>query len=217
MSQQNGIDMFQQMNGGIQTPTFFNSVFDTSDGGKGEVFNVIQYAFLAIIPIVILNKTIQRFIPDADTDSSSLELTFEIIVQLFIILIAIILIHRTIVYIPTYSGFKYENLNLISIIGVFLVIVLSVQTKLGIKVNILVDRLNDLWNGTGSVKEKIKKVRVHYQQPVHVQSQADNLDDSGIQTGQFPPIISTTTNQQLLGAPNTQRQEEFFNPVPFSF
>jgi hypothetical protein len=106
--------------GGEVKPTFFNSVFDTTDTGKSEILNVLQYSLLAIIPIVILNKTIQKFIPDADTDSSSLEITFEIIVQIFIIFIAIVLIHRIVIYIPTYSGFKYENLNLISIIVLFL-------------------------------------------------------------------------------------------------
>jgi hypothetical protein len=218
MSQQNGIDLFHQTNGGEQKPTFFNSVFDMSEGGKAEVLNILQYALLAIIPIVILNKTIQRFIPDADTDSSSLELTFEIIIQIFIIFISIILIHRIIVYIPTYSGFKYENLNLISVIGAFLIIVLSVQTKLGIKVNILVDRLNDLWNGTNSsdnIKEKKKRVRVS--QPVHIPSQADQLDDTGFQQGVYPPApVSTASSNRF--SPNMEQNipQESYGPVPFN-
>ena len=50
-------------------------------------------------------------------------------------------------FIPSYSGFKYENLTLTNVILAFLVIVLSIQSKIGIKVNIIVDRVNELWNG----------------------------------------------------------------------
>jgi hypothetical protein len=96
---------------------------------------------------VILNKTIQKFIPEANPEKSSLEITFEVIAQLIIIFIGIVIIHRIITFIPTYSGFKYDSLILTSVILAFLVIVLSIQTKVGIKTSILVDRLGELWNG----------------------------------------------------------------------
>jgi hypothetical protein len=73
------------------------------------------------------------------------------------------------------------------VILAFLIIVLSIQTKLGIKVNILMDRLNDLWNGTTSDGEKKTKLRVKEQMSNHSPSQADFLDDSNIQNGIFPP------------------------------
>ncbi len=86
----------------------------------------------------------------------------------------IIIIHRIINYIPTYSGFKYESLALTNIILAFLIIVLSIQTKLGIKVNIIFDRLDELWNGPPS-KEGMKGKRVNVRQPTsgHAHSQAD--------------------------------------------
>ena len=75
----------------------------------------------------------------------------------------IIIIHRIINYIPTYSGFKYEALNLTNVIIAFLIIVLSIQTKLGIKVNIIYDRIYELWNGP-SAEEGMenKKVNVFF-------------------------------------------------------
>ena len=127
--------------------TFLSHVFSTTEEGKAELLNVIQYTVLAIIPIVILNKTIQKIIPEANPEKSSLEITFEIIAQLIIIFIGIVIIHRIITFIPTYSGFKYDSLILTSVILAFLVIVLSIQTKVGIKTSILVDRLGELWNG----------------------------------------------------------------------
>ena len=110
----------------------------------------------------------------------------------------IILIHRIITYVPTYSGFKYENLMLTNVILAFLIIVLSIQTKLGIKVNILVDRVNELWNGTdGKEKKETVKNGVRVSQPLskHSPSQADYLDNSGTQTGMFPPAPVATTRQ----------------------
>lgn len=127
--------------------TFLSHVFSTTEEGKAELLNVIQYTVLAIIPIVILNKTIQKIIPEANPEKSSLEITFEVIAQLIIIFIGIVIIHRIITFIPTYSGFKYDSLILTSVILAFLVIVLSIQTKVGIKTSILVDRLGELWNG----------------------------------------------------------------------
>ena len=100
-------------------PTFLSHVFSTSDEDKGEMLNVMQYALIGIIPVVILNKLVHRFIPEADPDKSSLELLVEIAIQIVIIFIGIILIHRIITFVPTYSGFKYETLSLTSVVLLF--------------------------------------------------------------------------------------------------
>jgi hypothetical protein len=179
--------------------SFLSHVFSTTEEGKSEIFNVIQYSTLGVIPIVILNKLIQRFIPDADADKSSIEVLIEIILQLIVMFCGIIIIHRIITYVPTYSGFKYDNLILTNVILGFLIIVLSIQTKMGIKVNILVDRLNELWNGPSYVDDKKANVRsnVRVSQPIsqHTSSQADYLDYSGMQSGAFPPAPQSTVKQ----------------------
>ena len=61
---------------------FFKYVFNFDEDSKGEMINLVQYSVLAIIPVVILNKLIQRFIPEADTEKSSVELLAEILIQL---------------------------------------------------------------------------------------------------------------------------------------
>jgi hypothetical protein len=175
--------------------TFLNHVFSGTEEGKAEILNVVQYASMGVIPIVILNKLIQRFIPEADTEKSSLELLAEIFIQLIVMFCGIIVIHRVITYFPTYSGFKYENLTLTNVILAFLIIVLSIQTKLGIKVNILVDRINELWNGPSQDDGKKRNVRVSSPMSGHVPSQADYLDNSQIQSDIFPPAPVATTTQ----------------------
>jgi hypothetical protein len=183
--------------------TFFNHVFNMNEESKGEIFNIFQYAIFAIIPIVILNKLVHKFIPEADLDKSSLELSIEILLQLLFILGGIILIHRVITFIPTYSGFKYENLNLTSVILAFLIIILSIQTKMGIKVNILYDRLMDLWNGNSNTEQKYQKKRVRISEGLgnqHTPSQADNLD--GSQSAVFPPAPVVASVPRSSGGGN---------------
>ncbi len=182
---------------GLVKKTFFNHVFSTSEESKAEFFNVMQYSGIALIPIIALNKIVQRFIPDADPDKSSLEILFEIVIQLVILFVGIILVHRTVTYIPTYSGFKYESLSLTSNILIFLIIVLSIQTKLGIKVSILFERLADLWNGTDSRnrggEEGGDGSKVRVKQPLSRKfngSQADFLDNPKMQNDLFPPADS---------------------------
>jgi hypothetical protein len=179
-----------EIGGDVSKKTFFSHVFSTTAEGKAEIFNVMQYAGLGVIPIIVLNKLIQRFIPEADTEKSSLEILVEIFLQLIIMFCGIIVIHRIITYIPTYSGFTYDSLVLTNVILAFLIIVLSIQTKLGIKVNILVDRINELWNGPSGddAKANVKKnVRVSQNTSAHMPSQADYLDNSQVQMGVFPP------------------------------
>lgn len=191
--------------------TFLGHVFCSTDEGKAEVLNVIQYGIYAFIPVIILNKLIQKYIPDADPDKSSLELFVEILIQIIVILCGIILIHRVITYFPTYSGFGYDHLALTNIILAFLIIVLSIQTKLGLKSNILVERVYELWNGPttdGDKKKDVKNsLRVSKSSIVHTPSQADYLDD-GSQQDMFPPApTSTKIYERNAGAGGGQYQD----------
>jgi hypothetical protein len=132
----------------------------------------------------------------------------------------IILIHRAITFIPTYSDFKYESLTLTNVILAFLVLVLSIQTKIGIKVNILFDRVVDFWNGSSSSDDSAanykKKVRVS--QPVsqsrHVPSQGDSMDS--IQGDMFPPAPIVTSNKPTTPSVNTMMSApgpEYYGPM----
>ena len=209
----------------ITKKSFLSHVFSMSEESNAEILNVIQYSTTGVIPVVMLNKLIQRFVPEADPEKSSLEILLEVFIQLVVMFSGIIFIHRIINYLPTYSGFKYESLNLTNVILAFLIIVLSIQTKLGIKVNILVDRLHELWNGLDS-KEGMKEkgVRKKQNNNQHAPSQADYLDHSGIQNGIFPPGPVATTHQNSVmesydhmmqgGNVNTEMNSPYMGPAP---
>jgi len=200
----------------VTNNSFVSHVFSTTEEDKGELLNVVQYSLMGVIPIVLMNKLIQRFIPEADPEKSSLELLAEIAMQLVVIFGSLVFIHRMITFVPSYSGFKYERLTLTNVILAFLVIVLSIQSKIGIKANILVDRVYEMWNGP-EVHEKDAKGGVRVRQAVarHAPSQADHLDNGAMQHDMFPPAPTTTQSHQQLGNHYTGGAvEPAYNPGP---
>jgi hypothetical protein len=194
------MDFIQEGSSDRQKKTFFSHVLSTTDEGKAELLNVAQYSVLGVIPVVMLNKLIQQFVPEADHDKSSVELLIEILLQIIVMFCGIVFIHRIVTYVPTYSGFNYDNMNLTNVVLAFLVIVLSIQTKLGLKVNILYDRLMELWNGpsvASANKANIrKKVHVSGGGATHAPSQADHLDNHMSQMDMFPPAPVPTAVKQ---------------------
>ena len=150
---------------------FLKNVFNFDDDSKYDILNIIQYAIIALIPVIILNKSMSNYVPEADDKKSSVELSAEIIIQIIVMFIGLLLIHRVVTFVPTYSGVKYPDFNIVFIILAVLMITLSLQTKLGEKVSILFDRLMDLWNGTDSSKKKGKSGNVKVTQPIAGQQQ----------------------------------------------
>ena len=185
-------------------PSFIKHVFNFDQDSKSEILNIFQYAILAIIPVVILNKLTQRFVPEADDLKSSIEITTEVLAQVITLFLGILLIHRIITYIPTYSGENYPEFSVVNIILAMLVILLSLQTKLGEKVSILVDRVIELWEGPSDNKKKGKKGNVKVSQPI-VQNQAianqTAMNQAIASTGStsissLPPVQTGITQQQ---------------------
>ncbi len=167
---------------------FLKHVFNFDDDSKYDILNIIQYAIIALIPVIILNKSMSNYVPEADDKKSSVELSAEIIIQIIVMFIGLLLIHRVVTFVPTYSGVKYPDFNIVFIILAVLMITLSLQTKLGEKVSILFDRLMDLWNGTDSSKKKGKSGNVKVTQPIAGQQQ----QIGGSITGQVMPQSQTT-------------------------
>jgi hypothetical protein len=181
------MDILNDLKDGSGKKSLFSHIFSTTDEHNAEVLNGLQYTALGLLPIIALNKLIQRFVPEADIDKSTLELLLEVFAQLSVMIAGVILIHRAITFAPTYSGFKYETLAITNVILPFLIIILSMQTKVGIKVNIVFDRVSELWNGDDSGRKANVKRRVRTDAGGgHTSSQSDYLD-GGMAGGGFPP------------------------------
>jgi hypothetical protein len=181
-------------------PGFFKHVFNFNDDSKNDMMNIVQYAAIALLPVVILNKAMQRFVPEADDDKGNVEIVAEIIGQVFIMFLGILIIHRIITFIPTYSGSKYANFDVTNIILAMLVIILSLQTKLGEKVSIIVDRVMELWEGPKDTKKKGKKGQgnVKVSQPISQgQSAVVNI-----------PMMTSPGTTSISSLPSGQQQPQ---------
>ena len=120
---------------------FIGHVFNFNKESKEEILNIVQYTALALIPIICLNKTMKRFVPEADDNKGSIEIIIEVLLQLIFIFIGILITHRLITYIPTQSGAPYSKLDVTNIILAVLIIILTIQSKLGDKITILSERV----------------------------------------------------------------------------
>jgi hypothetical protein len=196
------------LTGGAQKG-FIKHVFSFEDEDKGEMMNIVQYALIAVVPVILLNKTMQRYVPEADDEKSSLEIVAEILLQIFVMFLGMHVINRVVVYFPTYGGVKYPDFSVINVILSVLVIVLSLQTKLGEKVSILVDRIMHLWDGSDNDASKKKKGGnggVKVSQPI---SQGTNVPPP-------PQMMSTPISQlpmnqmQMAQQPQQQAHQQDF-------
>lgn len=209
---------------------FVKSVFNFDRESKSEILNTLQYALLSIIPLIILNKLIHRIIPEADEDKGTLEISVEALGQIILMFTGLIFVHRIIAYIPTYSEISYDKLNLINATLMFMMLMLSLQTKLGEKINILLERLMDLWDGKSSLKDNKQggqngggQVRVTQpgiapnggtpplnlmnmpRPPMHASSQSDTVDSRIMPTG-APGNLPTDFNSMYQSSGSSSQQ-----------
>ena len=123
-----------------EQPTFFSHVFNFEQESRNEMVNIAQYTIFSIVFITLLNRAIQDYMPEVDKDKGSIAIFVEISIQCIVLFLGIPFIHRIITYIPSISGAKYADQNIITIILPTLILLLSIS-PLGQKVGILVDRL----------------------------------------------------------------------------
>lgn len=188
------------MDSSDESTTFFKHVFNFDDDSKSEILNILQYSLIAIIPLVILNKTMQKYVPEADDKKSSLEVSAEVIIQIIVMFMGLLIIHRVITFVPTYSGVKYPEFHIVYIILAILMITMSLQTKLGEKVSILVDRVYELWNGKVDTKKNNgKSGSVKVSQPIsgqQIMSQPIMTDGTAISS--LPTYDATQGSQATM-------------------
>jgi hypothetical protein len=189
------------MDNSDESKSFFKHVFNFDDDSKSEILNILQYSITALIPIVILNKTMQKYVPEADDKKSSLEISAEIIIQIIVMFMGLFFINRIITFIPTYSGAKYPEYHVVYNILAVLMITSSLQTKLGEKISILADRIVELWDGKKDKKPtKNGNKNVKVSQPISGQtnSMTGPVYTDGTAISSLPTYDATQGNQNSL-------------------
>ena len=208
--------------------SFFNYVFNFDSDNKAVILNMFQYIIIALIPVVLILKFVKEYIPEDDEKKDNLEILLEIILQLGVLFVAIYFIDKITRYFPTYSKVPYSKFNEVSFIIPTLLLMFTMQTKLGAKINIIYNRVLQLWggsksgftggnaNGTAIVNVNGQNIRIR--QPIvannmHQMSRSDTLDNTLI----APPINQMPNNNVSMidslpnmmntnGQPNYQSQ-----------
>ena len=126
---------------------FLGHMFRFDATTKGDLANILQYSALGAVPVILMLKIVKNYFPDVVATKSTAELTFECVAELAFILLSVYFIDRFASYFPPYSGQRYERLDLTQTILVFMVVLFTIQTKLGTKMNIVLDRITNNLEG----------------------------------------------------------------------
>ena len=197
--------------------SFIKHVFYFNDKSKADLLTLTQYSLNSIVPIVLLNKLIAKFVPEADDQKGSLEISAEILLQVFVMMFGLYMINRFITYFPTYSGVEYANINVIYIVLAALMITISLQTRLGEKTNILVERITELWEGAPAKNNKNKKNNknnnnnVKVTQPISGQGQPNmsmNMNQAMYSDGTSINSLPNGSDMQQLPNYNNMHQQD---------
>ena len=197
---------------------FSNHVFDFGEDSKQDIMNLLQFGVLSLVPIVILNKTLNRYVPEASYMKGTFELVFEVLAQTGAMLVGLVFIERLVTFVPTLSGKEYEKMNLIIFVMPFLMILLSIQSKLGDKANILYKRASGLLGGNqflenmedeedgneGEAQQSQQANRAVVSQPLS-QQQGNGM-------GPPPPMISSNKPEQMALQDNRENRPSLTAP-----
>ena len=170
---------------------FFKYVFDFDETNKSLIFNMIQYALLALIPTQLSLKGIKYVMPEDDESKGSLEILAEVLAQIVMLVLTIWFVNKMVRYVPTYSGVDYHGFNETNFLIPMLVIVLSMESRLGEKIRILMDRVLDLWDGSSKKEEEKKEQQKKAAQQAQAQGQAGPGPQAPVSSR--PPMVNEST------------------------
>lgn len=124
---------------------FFNHMFNLKKTEKAQVYNILQYSVLALLPLMVLIRVNQNLWPKADEAKGSIELLAEMMGEVAVTSLIVFVVFRFIDYIPTFSG---EPLHCINILTVITAVIISLpwydkDSNIGSKAKALHKRINE--------------------------------------------------------------------------
>ena len=145
--------------------TIFNKIFTFNDDLKNELINLTQYIVLAIIPSIVFSNYVNKLLPVADSNKSSLEISFELLIQMLVTYYGFFMIKHVVVNIPTITGKDYPTFTFFTGVIPIIFATTANHTSFSEKVNILTKRFQDLWNGETKTNDK-KNSSIKVSQPI---------------------------------------------------
>ena len=181
-----------------EQPTFISHVFNFEQDSRNEMMNIMQYTVFSIVFITLLNRLLQEYIPEVDKNKTNLALFIEITIQCILLFLGILFIHRIITFIPTFSGIKYADQNIITIILPTLILLLS-TSSLGEKVTLITDRFS------GNAPKTIPKLpTVPMSPPPIAPTNSPEPDFNSMFAGPTTPLVNASS-------------PDSFEPMPSNF
>lgn len=129
------------MKGGNSNNSFINYIFSMNDDEKDTILNIIQYTILSILPLIVIIKIMNVYLPKFNENKGNIEILIEVILQLVFTIIFLWFINKIILYIPTYSKSNYENINIMNMILPIIFILFTLETNINKKVILLTNKL----------------------------------------------------------------------------
>ena len=200
-----------------KSDSLFTHLFDFEGDKKADILNVLQYSLIAFIPLILLNKAVKHFIPEATDEKGSVEIIAEVIAQIVLILLGLILIDRFCTYFKTYSGVDYPYHSVLFFCLGPLLVLLSIQSKLGEKVAILSDRLMEFFGkGDDGKKKKSKNSGGNGGNSYLVNPQSGTKYAPDVQMTSLPVQQPTQGTTRIDSIPNaiSQSLENSFMQMP---
>lgn len=167
---------------------FVDHVFSLNNDKKNELFNLVQYLVMIVIPLMFLDNLIDEIIPPINEKKGHIELVIEVIGHSLLILGVIYLLHRIISYFPTQSGRAYDNLSLLTLVVAFILF----NSKICKKSKELFKRAKIAWEGKEEPK-KSKKIDMN-KQNTNIVSVSQPISN-----GVLPPTVPTHKPQNGNG------------------
>lgn len=133
---------------------FFTHVFDFEDDSRHEMLNIAQYSVMAAVFVVLLNKGFELYMPEPEKDKGAAALALEALLQIILTFLGLFFIHRTIEFLPTISGTKYGSYSMIPVILPTLLILLALNSGVGRKVAMVMDKVAGPAQPTKPVKQQ---------------------------------------------------------------
>ena len=184
-----------------ENENFFNYIFNFDENNKALFSNMFQYTFISIPLVVLVLKLINHFSPTEDDSKGTIEIAGELIITMSTLIISIWFINKIVRFVPTFSKVAYPVFSEVNFIIPFLILLFTMQTKVGSKVNILVERILDMIDRKPNDKsQKTNKEGYTSTQPI-----------SGANTN-TPQIISPTLTQPS----STQKNSTSIDQLPQS-
>jgi len=206
--------------------SFIDHVFRLDEQQQGVLLNIVQYTLIGFVPILVMLYLVRTYVPEPDDHKATLMILVEIIGQILFMFVFIYFIHRLITFVPTYSGYRYSEFNFTTTILGILMILLSIKTKLGEKVQIVVERTIELLGGETSYSGSVGAPggsggaggagsgAVRITQPLS-QPYAGGVPGGMVGGGMAPPNPVLTANRNTgtadYGLSQASQQQQHFN------